>query len=475
MELGWLVLVSILKIAFVIGVLLLLFAPVLVLAERRQSAFAQDRLGPYMGGFPMPRALLEALPYLQLGAYAVAALSAVMFAVSFVMVLTGSGEDVLFTEPVFGIRHTWGGLMLVFLPVAVVHLIAGKILPHLFFDGRLTLFGGLHALFDAIKAFTKEDIVPPQGDKFLHSIAPIIAMVPAFATAAVVPFGPTIYVDYLLDQLPAEGALGGTAIAVQVANLNVGILYIFAIAGTGIIGAAIAGYASDNKYALLGGLRAASQMVSYEVVLGLSLVPMFMLYDSLMLPDMIAWQREHSIFGVLPAWGILINPIAFILFFTGTIAEYKRVPFDAPEGESEIVAGYFLEYSSGKWLMYMMGEFIEVAVSSAIIAVLFLGGWDVPFLTRAGWEAFGYRFDLSGTNFAVVSDVANSHLFIVLVQIGAFLAKTMVLALISIQIRWTLPRFRYDQIMSLCWKIVLPVALLNILVTGVFILLAQSF
>lgn len=467
MELGWLVLISILKIAFVIGVLLLLFAPVLVLAERRQSAFFQDRLGPYMGGFPMPRALLEALPYLQLGAYAVAALSAIMFALSFVMVLTGNADEVLFTEPVFGIRHTWGGLMLVFLPVAVVHLVAGKILPHLFFDGRLTLFGGLHALFDAVKAFTKEDIVPPHGDKFLHSIAPIIAMVPAFATAAVIPFGPTIYVDYLLEQLPAEGALGGTAIDIQVANLNVGILYIFAIAGTGIIGAAVAGYASDNKYALLGGLRAASQMVSYEVVIGLSLVPMFMLYDSLMLPDMIAWQREHL-------WGVLINPLAFILFFTATIAEYKRVPFDAPEGESEIVAGYFLEYSSGKWLMYMMGEFIEVAVSSAIIAVVFLGGWDVPFLTRAGWEAFGYRFDLSGTNFAVVSDVANSHLFIILVQIGAFLAKTMVLALISIQIRWTLPRFRYDQIMSLCWKLVLPAALVNILITGLFILFGQS-
>lgn len=473
MELGWLFLVSILKIAFVIGVLLLLFAPVLVLAERRQSAFSQDRLGPYMGGFPMPRALMDALPYLQLGAYAVAALSAVLFVISFGMVLAGSADTVLFTEPVFGIRHTWGGLMVVFLPVAVVHLVLGKILPHLFFDGRLTMFGGLHALFDAVKAFTKEDIVPPHGDKLLHSIAPIIAMVPAFATAAVIPFGPTIYVDYLLEQLPAEGAVGGTAIDVQVANLNVGILYIFAIAGTGIIGAAIAGYASDNKYSLLGGLRAASQMVSYEVTLGLSLVPMFMLYNSLMLPDMIEWQREH-------VWGVFVNPIAFILFFAASIAEYKRVPFDAPEGESEIVAGYFLEYSSGKWLMYMMGEFIEVAVSSAIIAVLFLGGWDVPFLTRAGWEAFGWRLDFGGSsiellrNFAVVSDVMNSHVFIVLVQIGAFLAKTMVLALISIQIRWTLPRFRYDQIMSLCWKLILPVALVNILVTGLLILFGQS-
>jgi NADH-quinone oxidoreductase subunit H len=463
MDTGWLILAAVLKIAFVLSILLLLFAPVLVLAERRQSAMVQDRIGPYLGGIPMPRALIELIPWLQVGAYVVAGLTGALFVLTLVLVATGNADYVLFTEPVFGIRHTIGGLMLVFLPLAVVHYVAAKVLPHLFADGRLTIFGGLHALADAIKCAMKEDFIPPRGDKFLHSVAPIIAMIPAFATFAVIPFGATLHWDYLFQQLPPVGPVDGPAIPLQVANLNVGILYIFAIAGTGIIGAAIAGYSSDSKFALLGGLRAASQMVSYEVTLGLSVVPLFMIYDSLRLPDMVAWQSEH-------VWGIFVQPVAFVLFLTASIAEYKRVPFDAPEGESEIVAGYFLEYSSGKWLMYMMGEFVEVTVASAIIATLFLGGWHVPFLTEAGWEAFGSRFDLLGTDWAILSEVANTHLFVVIVGIVAFLLKTAVLAFISIQIRWTLPRFRYDQIMQLCWKGILPLSLLNILVTGLFIL-----
>jgi NADH-quinone oxidoreductase subunit H len=189
-----------------------------------------------------------------------------------------------------------------------------------------------------------------------------------------------------------------------------------------------------------------------------------MLYDSLLLQDMVAWQQEH-------VWGILVNPIALLFFMTAAIAEYKRVPFDAPEGESEIVAGYFLEYSGMKFGMFMTSEFVEIVVSSALITVMFLGGWDVPFLSRAGWEAFGYRFDLSGTDFEIVSTILNSHLFVSLVQLAAFLGKVAILCFVSMQIRWTLPRFRYDQIMDLCWKILLPLSLINILVTGVFILL----
>jgi NADH-quinone oxidoreductase subunit H len=462
MELGWLVLAAILKIVFVL-VVLLTFAPVLVWAERRQSAMMQDRVGPMQGGFPMPRALLGAIPTLQMGAYAVGALCAALFALSFARVATGNGTEVLFTEPLFGIDHTWNGLMVVFLVLAGFHFVAGGALPTLFHNGRLTAYGLLHPLADALKMIWKEDFIPPRADKFLYSIAPIIAVIPAFATFAVIPFGPTIYPEFLLTRLPMEGAIGGTPIPLQVASLNVGILYIFAIAGTGIIGAAIAGYSSDNKFALLGGLRAASQMVSYEVTLGLSLVPMFMIYDTLLLQDMVAWQAEH-------VWGILVQPLAFVLFMTASIAEYKRVPFDAPEGESEIVAGYFLEYSGMKFGMFMMGEFIEIVTSSALITTIFLGGWTVPFLHRGGWEAFGYRFDLSGTDWAILSDIANSHLFIVLVSVGAFLLKIAVLAFLSMQIRWTLPRFRYDQIMQLCWKLILPLSLVNLLVTGIVIL-----
>lgn len=465
----WLIVGVILKMAFILGVALLLFAPVFVLFERRQSAMFQDRLGPYMGGIKMPRAVVDNIPLLQAAGYASAAGAAVTAGLAFVMIARGGAGDAgLWVLPI-----SWGTLFLLAVVGAPVQAVGAKILPHLFYRDRLTLFGGLHALFDAVKAFTKEDIVPPKADKLLYSIAPILAMIPAFALGAVIPFGPDLHLDWLFDQLPAEGTISGPVAHLQVASLNVGILYMFAIGGTGVISAAIAGYSSDNKYSLLGGLRAASQMVSYEVTLGLSLVGCFMLYDSLRLEEMVRWQTENSFLGFLPGWGIFYQPLAFVLFFFASIAEYKRVPFDAPEGESEIVAGYFLEYSTGKWLMFMIAEFLEVAVSSMLIATIFFGGWDVPGLDRSGWGAFGYRFDLSGTNWAFLSDVANSHLFVTLVSIGAFLLKSLLLGILSLQVRWTLPRFRYDQIMQLCWKLFLPLSLLNVFVTGLFILLGS--
>ncbi|MFO0684046.1 MAG: complex I subunit 1 family protein [Sandaracinus sp.] len=464
---GWLLLATVLKIAFILSVSLLFFAPVFVLFERRQSAMVQDRVGPMQGGIKLPRIVIDNLPSLQLGALGAGVACTVLTIVCFVQIALGNGENVLFREPIFGVAHTWNGFFFVFALLAPVHLVLGGILPELFTHDRLTIFGGLHALFDAIKAFTKRDFVPPNGDKLLFALAPIIAMVPAFALGAVLPFGPTLYPGHLLDQAPPGGFTDGTAIPLQVASLNMGILYMFALGGTGIIGAALAGYASDNKFSLLGGLRAASQMVSYEVVLGLSLVGCFMVYDSLRLEDMVQWQADH-------VWGVFVQPLAFVLFFTASIAEYKRVPFDAPEGESEIVAGYFLEYASGKWLMYMIGEFLEVGTSSMLIATLFFGGWDVPFLQDGGWELMGHRFDLLGTNFAILSEVLNSHIAVTLIRVVAFVLKAFVLGVVSIQVRWTLPRFRYDQIMQLCWKLILPLALVNVLVTGIFILWFQG-
>lgn len=464
MDFLWFFLAVALKMAFILGVALLVFAPVFVLFERRQSAMVQDRVGPMMGGVKMPRFVIDAIPMLQLGAYGVAVASAGASVASLIAIIAGFGD-----EPAMGILPiAWSTQLLLALPVAVIHAVTGKILPFLFHHDRLTLFGGLHALFDALKAFTKEDIIPPKADKFLYSIAPILAMIPAFALSAVIPFGPDLHLDYLFESLPQEGVIDGTTIQLQVASLNVGILYMFAIGGTGVIAAAVAGYSSDNKFALLGGIRAASQMVSYEVTLGLSLVGCFMLYGSLRLEDMVAWQAEN-------VWGVFLQPFACIVFFFSTIAEYKRVPFDAPEGESEIVAGYFLEYSSGKWLMFMIAEFLEVAVSSMLIATLFFGGWDIPGLDRSGWTAFGYRFDLTDTSWAFITDVANSHLFVTVVSIAAFVLKALILGIISIQVRWTLPRFRYDQIMALCWKLFLPISLLNVLVTGVGILLWDTF
>ncbi len=329
--------------------------------------------------------------------------------------------------------------------------------------GHLTAFGLIHPAVDVLKTAWKEDFVPPNADKLLHSAAPIIALIPAFATFAVIPFGPDVHLgpdDDLFGPLfipwvSGSGA-GGTTIPLQVASINVGILYIFAIAGTGIVGAAIAGYSSDNKYSLLGGLRAASQMVSYEVTLGLTLVGCFMIYGTLLLDGMVQWQIDH-------VWGFVVQPIALILFFFASIAEMKRIPFDAPEGESEIVAGYFLEYSSMKFLMFMTGEFVEHVVSSGLIVTLFFGGYHLPFLGETGFMFGEY----------VGFDIPLPHVVVVAIGVLVFLLKMGVIMFLQLQVRWTLPRFRYDQTMQLCWKIILPLSLANILVTGVVILMLQ--
>jgi NADH-quinone oxidoreductase subunit H len=369
---------TILKILFVV-IIVLTFAPVLVWAERRQSAMIQDRVGPTRAGIKL-------------------------------------------------------------------------------FGKNITLLGLLHPLADALKFIWKEDFVPPKADKLLHSLAPIIALVPAIAVFAVIPFGGYLYLDHLGDIIEpgklAADALSGTPISLQVANINVGILYAFAIAGTGVVGAAIAGYSSNNKYALLGGVRAASQMVSYEVTLGLAIVGCFMVYDSLIVQDMITWQRNH-------VWGIMVQPLAFFLFFTAAIAESKRIPFDVPEGESELAAGYFTEYSGMKFGLFFMGEFIEVVSSSALIIALFLGGYDLPFLED-------YGFDFLGAVIPV------PHVGVVALQVVTFIIKLVLIIWLQLMLRWSLPRFRYDQIMQLCWKLLLPLSLFNILATGLVILLLNN-
>lgn len=375
-----LVIATIVKILLILAVAAGAFAPILVWAERRQSAMMQDRIGPTRAGFKL-------------------------------------------------------------------------------FGREIRLAGLLHPLADALKFIWKEDFIPARGDKLLHSLAPIIALIPPIAALAIIPFGDIFYPEFWLTPIPRDGNIAGRAVELQVASIDVGILYIFAIAGTGIIGAAIAGYASDSKYSLLGGMRAASQLVSYEVALGLALVPMFMIFGTLRLEEMVRWQNERSVFGLFPMWGILINPIAFILFFAASIAESKRIPFDVPEGESELAAGYFTEYSGFKFGMFFMGEFIEVTVLAMLVTTIFLGGWDVPFLFRSGFGSYG------GSTW-----LALPHIVVVLIQFLAFLLKTVLVIFLQLQIRWSLPRFRYDQIMRLCWKGLLPATLLMIFVYGAGIL-----
>src|SRR6185503_15737628 len=217
------------------------------------------------------------------------------------------------------------------------------------------------------------------------------------------------------------GICGEGAVPLQVANLNVGILYMFALAGTGIIGAAIAGWSSDNKFSLLGGLRASSQLVSYEVAMGLSLVGAFMDYNSVRFDDMVRWQSEN-------AWGIFVQPLGFVLFLAASIAENKRVPFDSPEGESEIVAGYFLEYSGMKFGMFMLGEYMELAISSAVLVTIFFGGYALPFLHRDG-----ITVSIGDT---VYWQARLAHAAVVLIGVLAFFGKTWLVCWAQLFIRW---------------------------------------
>lgn len=323
---------------------------------------------------------------------------------------------------------------------------------------RIRLLGLLHPLADAVKFLWKEDFVPPRADKLLFALAPIIALVPVLACFAVIPFGGTLYLDHLREVLPSHPT--GPAFSLQIAPLDIGIMFVLALGGTGVVGAALAGYSSDNKYALLGGLRAASQMVSYEVAFGLSLVGCFMLYGSLALEEMVRWQVEHG-------WGIAYQPLAFMLFLTAAIAESKRIPFDTPEGESELAAGYFTEYSGMKFVMFYMAEYIQTILASFLITAIFLGGHDLPFVFSDGLrvQLFGHTL--------IEATWRLSHVVVIALGVVGFLLKAVALCWLQLIIRWSLPRFRYDQVMRLCWRYMLPLCLFNVLATGVVLLLTR--
>ena len=333
----------------------------------------------------------------------------------------------------------------------------------------LRLLGLLHPAADGLKSIFKEDFVPEDADKLLHGLAPFIAFFPTLVVLAIVPFGDTLCFEArengavdifkLLPIVPRDGVCTDAAIQLQVVDLNIGVLYFFALAGTGIVGAALAGWASNNKYSLMGGLRAAGQMVSYEVTLGLTLVGAIMIYGTVQVDDMVRWQVENT-------WGVFVQPLAFVLFFAAAVAESKRIPFDIPEGVSELVAGYFLEYSGMKFSMFFLGEYIAVVTSSALMVAIFFGGWHIPFLYRDGITmSFGD---------SMIFHYGMSHGLVVLIGFLAFIVKSIGLCMLQLTIRWTLPRFRYDQLMKLGWRMLLPLSLANILATGVVVLALDS-
>ncbi len=281
---------------------------------------------------------------------------------------------------------------------------------------RVGPHGLLQPIADGIKLMFKEDIVPQAADRTIYLLAPTLALIPSFISFAVIPFGDRIQ-------------LFGRTIDMVITDVNVGLLYVFGVASLGIYGIVLGGWASNNKYALLGGLRSAAQMISYELSLGLSVVGVLMLSQSLSLVQIVNAQS-----GV---WFIVFQPIGFLIFLICAIAEINRAPFDLPEAETELVAGFHVEYSSMKFAMYFMAEYANMITVAAMATTLFLGGWRGPFLPPVVW----------------------------------FLIKLYLFIFLFIWLRATLPRFRYDQLMRFGWKVLLPVALANIMITAAFVAL----
>jgi NADH-quinone oxidoreductase subunit H len=276
---------------------------------------------------------------------------------------------------------------------------------------RAGIFGLLQPIADAVKLLTKEDIIPAQADAFIFQLAPAVVAMTALLMFAVVPVGPDIEIF-------------GHPVPMVITDLNVGLLYVFALSSLGVYGVALGGWSSNSKFALLGGIRGAAQMISYELALGLSLVPVVMLTGSFSLTAIVDAQAR------LPF--IVLQPVSFLIFIISAMAESKRIPFDLPEAENELGAGFHTEYSGMRFGLFFLGEYVHIQVLGALIAVFFLGGWHGPFLPPPVW----------------------------------LLLKIFAVALIMIWIRGTLPRLRYDQLMALGWKVLIPVALINIVLTG---------
>ena len=306
-----------------------------------------------------------------------------------------------------------------------------------------TILGLFHPIADAVKMFTKEDIIPKGADRVLHTLAPFFSVFFSLVAFAGIPFG---------DQV----VWGDRVIDLQVAKLDAALLYIFAMLSLGVYGVILAGFASRNNYALLGGLRATAQMISYEIALGIAIIGVILVYGTLDLQELVRGQGTYVASGFIPLWGIVVQPVAFFVFLTAALAETKRVPFDLPEGESEII-GYFVEYSGMKFGMFFLADFLETILVACLATTLFLGGWQVPYL-----HPDGFHFPWGAT-------MAVSPWTYALLGVASFSLKVLVFCWLFMQIRWTLPRFRYDQLMRLGWLYLFPISVVNVFVTAILL------
>lgn len=300
--------------------------------------------------------------------------------------------------------------------------------PVFFFIRIMGALGIINTLVnDAVKAILKEDFVPEGVSNFVHCLAPFLAVFPIFLAYAVVPMGPNF-------------ELYGYQISTQVAPIDAGILFLFAMGSLSVYGVAMAGWTGNNKFSLLGGLRASAQMISYELAMGLCFVAVIVSYGTLDLYKMVEAQG-----GI---WGVFYQPLTFLILLVVGMAETKRGPFDLPESESELVAGYFTEYSGMKFLLFWLGEFAEIALFALLISLLFFGGWHLPFL-----------------------ELPQGTWLSALIGFSILMAKVVFFCVFQIVVRWTLPRFRYDQLMNLGWKLLLPLSMLNLMLYAAFKLL----
>jgi NADH-quinone oxidoreductase subunit H len=286
--------------------------------------------------------------------------------------------------------------------------------------GRLLQrWGMFQPLADGLKFLLKEDFTPNYVRRAYFWIAPAITMIPAFLVLAVIPFGSNLGQQKMV-----------------IADLDIGILYTFGIVSLGVYGIVLAGYASNSKYPFLGSIRSSAQMISYEIAMGMSVIPVFLIVGRLRLSDVISWQAQHG-------WLVIYAPVSFLIFLVAGFAETNRLPFDLPESESELVGGYHTEYSSIKFALFFLGEYANMIASSAMMVTLFFGGWTLPWLSEpAGTLGLG------------------------LLHIAVFVGKMLALMVVFIWVRWMLPRFRYDQLMDLGWRRFIPLAMANILITA---------
>ena len=289
-------------------------------------------------------------------------------------------------------------------------------------------FGLLQPLADGVKMFTKEEIIPNTANKFLFVLGPCLAMLTAGMTSAVIPWGDTFVID-------------GQEFTLQAADVNIGILYAFGVVSVGVYGIMLGGWASDNKYSLIGAIRASSQMISYELAMGLSIIAIIMMTGSLSIREIVDQQPGFN-------WNIWYQPLGFVIFFICALAETNRAPFDLPECETELIGGYHTEYSSMKLGFFLFAEYFNMFISSAIIAAVYFGGYNFPFSDQLGL----------------------SQNWLTIVGALVFFVKVILGILVFMWIRWTLPRFRYDQLMKLGWQILIPLAIVNVLLTGLGII-----